>query len=111
VAEHRPSADAAGALERFLSHLEARNASPGTLVEYRRHVTEFLGFLADRRADWRGPDRATVRAYLASLADRHLAASTVGGRLAAMPLGRAGSRPTRWPASAPLGARGGCHAC
>ena len=84
MAEHRPSADAAGALERFLSHLEARNASAGTLVEYRRHVTEFLSFLADRGADWRGPDRATVRAYLASLADRHLAASTVGGRLAAI---------------------------
>ena len=84
MADHRPSADAAGALERFLSHLEARNASPGTLVEYRRHVTEFLSFLADRNADWRRPDRATVRAYLASLADRHLAASTVGGRLAAI---------------------------
>ncbi|HEX5578068.1 MAG TPA: tyrosine-type recombinase/integrase, partial [Candidatus Limnocylindria bacterium] len=34
--------------------------------------------------DWRRPDRATVRAYLASLADRRLAASTVGGRLAAI---------------------------
>jgi integrase/recombinase XerC len=84
VAEHRLSADAAGALERFLSHLEARNASPGTIVEYRRHVTEFLSFLTRRGADWRRPDRATVRAYLASLADRHLAASTVGGRLAAI---------------------------
>jgi site-specific recombinase XerD len=75
---------ATGALERFLSHLEARNASRGTLVEYRRHVTEFLSFLSGRGADWRRPDRATVRAYLASLADRHLAASTVGGRLAAI---------------------------
>ena len=84
MADRCPSADAAGALERFLSHLEARNASPGTLVEYRRHVTEFLSFLSDRGADWRHPDRATVRAYLASLADRHLAASTVGGRLAAI---------------------------
>ncbi|HEX5579841.1 MAG TPA: tyrosine recombinase XerC [Candidatus Limnocylindria bacterium] len=84
MAEHRLTADAAGALERFLSHLEARNASPGTRVEYRRHVSEFLGFLAHREADWRRPDRATVRAYLASLAERHLAASTVGGRLAAI---------------------------
>ena len=84
MADHRPSADAAGALERFLSHLEARNASSGTLVEYRRHVTEFLSFLNDRGADWRRPDRATVRAYLAWLADRKLAASTVGGRLAAI---------------------------
>jgi integrase/recombinase XerC len=84
VAEHRLSADVASALERFLSHLDSRNASPGTLVEYRRHVTEFLSFLAERGADWRRPDRATVRAYLASLADRRLAASTVGGRLAAI---------------------------
>ncbi|HKO34379.1 MAG TPA: site-specific integrase, partial [Candidatus Limnocylindria bacterium] len=84
MADRGPSADATGALERFLTHLEARNASPGTVVEYRRHVTEFLGFLSDRRADWRQPDRATVRAYLAALSDRQLAASTVGGRLAAI---------------------------
>jgi site-specific recombinase XerD len=84
VAEPGLSADAAGALERFLSHLDSRNASRGTLVEYRRHVTEFLAFLDQRGADWRRPERATVRAYLAALADRQLAASTVGGRLAAI---------------------------
>jgi site-specific recombinase XerD len=84
VAEPGLSADAAGALERFLSHLDSRNASRGTLVEYRRHVTEFLVFLDQRGADWRRPERATVRAYLAALAERQLAASTVGGRLAAI---------------------------
>jgi len=84
VADRQRPEDAAGALERFLSHLNSRNASPGTIVEYRRHVTEFLSYLANRGADWRHPDRATVRAYLAALADRHLAASTVGGRLAAI---------------------------
>jgi site-specific recombinase XerD len=84
VAEPQLSGDAAGALERFLSHLGSRNASRGTLVEYRRHVTEFLSFLAGRGADWRRPDRATVRGYLAELAERQLAASTVGGRLAAV---------------------------
>jgi site-specific recombinase XerD len=84
VAEPGLSADAAGAQERFLSHLDSRNASRGTLVEYRRHVTEFLAFLDQRGADWRRPERATVRAYLAALADRQLAASTVGGRLAAI---------------------------
>ena len=72
------------ALERFLAHLESRNASPGTLVEYRRHAGEFLSFLASRGDDWRAPDRAAVRAYLAGLADRDLAASSVGGRLAAI---------------------------
>jgi site-specific recombinase XerD len=84
VAEHAPAADAFSALERFLSHLSSRNAAGGTLVEYRRNATEFLSFLAERDVDWRNPDRATVRAYLAGLADRGLAASSVGGRLAAV---------------------------
>jgi site-specific recombinase XerD len=77
-------ADAARVLEAFLEGLSARNASARTIVEYRRHVTEFLGFLAQRGVDWRTPDRATVRAYLGTLADRELAATSVGGRLAAV---------------------------
>lgn len=84
MAERAPAADASSALERFLSHLESRNASSGTIVEYRRHATEFLDHLAARGVDWRRPDRAAVRAYLAALADRQLAASSVGGRLAAV---------------------------
>jgi len=84
VADRALAADASGALERFLSHLESRNASRGTIVEYRRHATEFLDHLAARGVDWRHPDRAAVRAYLATLADRELAASSVGGRLAAI---------------------------
>jgi site-specific recombinase XerD len=84
VADRAPAADASSALERFLSHLESRNASHGTIVEYRRHAGEFLTFLASRGTDWRQPDRAAVRAYLADLADRDLAASSVGGRLAAI---------------------------
>jgi integrase/recombinase XerC len=78
-----PAPDAADALEAFLSSLRGRNASAGTLTEYRRNAAEFLGFLAQRGVDWRTPDRATVRAYLAGLADRELAASSVAGRLAA----------------------------
>ena len=77
-------ADAARALEAYLEALAARNASPGTIVEYRRHATEFLSFLARRGVDWRSPNRATVRAYLSGLADRDLAASSVAGRLAAV---------------------------
>jgi site-specific recombinase XerD len=74
---------AAEARDRFLAHLAGRNASPGTVIEYRRHVTEFLQFLARRGDDWRDPDRAAVRAYLGELAERQLAPSTVGGHLAA----------------------------
>ena len=85
---HRSSTGAASGagtiLERFLQSLATRNASPRTVVEYRRHAGEFLTFLHGRGVDWRKPDRSTVRAYLSTLADRNLAASSVGGRLAAI---------------------------
>jgi integrase/recombinase XerC len=77
-------ADAAAALRRFLGHLESRNSSPGTIREYRRHVAQFFAFLDARGVAWTAPDRATVRAYLGTLAERGLSASTVGGRLAAI---------------------------
>ncbi len=77
-------AGSARALAAFLASLEGRNASPGTVTEYRRNAGEFLAFLAHRGIDWKAPDRGTVRAYLAGLADRGLAASSVAGRLAAV---------------------------
>ena len=76
--------DGQAALEAFLDGLAGRNASGGTIVEYRRHATEFLSFLAARGVAWTDPDRATVRAYLSELADRELAPSSVAGRLAAI---------------------------
>jgi site-specific recombinase XerD len=85
---HRGSVRAGGEaetiLERFLGSMASRNASPRTIEEYRRNAGEFLAFLVSRGVDWRSPDRATVRAYLSTLADRGLAASSVGGRLAAI---------------------------
>jgi integrase/recombinase XerC len=78
------SGDAAAALDRFLGHLSSRNSSPGTIREYRRHVAQFFAFLDSRGVAWAAPDRATVRAYLGTLAERGLSASTVGGRLAAI---------------------------
>jgi site-specific recombinase XerD len=71
-------------LERFLGSMTSRNASPRTVEEYRRNAGEFLHFLGRRGVDWRNPDRAAVRGYLTTLADRGLAASSVGGRLAAI---------------------------
>ncbi len=76
--------DARAALDAFLQGLRGRNAAPGTITEYRRNAGSFLAFLAERGVDWRSPDRATVRAYLATLADEHLAASSVNGRMAAV---------------------------
>jgi site-specific recombinase XerD len=94
--------EAATVLERFLDHLSSRNTSPRTVVEYRRHAGEFLAFLGARGVDWRSPDRSTVRAYLSTLADRNLAASSVGGRLAAIrSLYRHAAR-QGWIASDPL---------
>lgn len=76
--------DSERALGAFLTALRGRNASPGTVTEYRRNATEFLAFLAARGIDWRSPDRTTVRAYLAQLAERGLAATSVAGRLSAV---------------------------
>ncbi|MGH2462072.1 MAG: tyrosine recombinase XerC, partial [Candidatus Limnocylindria bacterium] len=75
---------AEAAVEQFISHLATRNAAPGTLTEYRRHVSEFVNFVTTHGVDWRAPDRATVRAWLATLADRELSASAVGSRLSAV---------------------------
>jgi site-specific recombinase XerD len=82
--ERELTPEARRALEAFLESLAGRNASPGTIIEYRRHGTEFLAFLAQRGVTWTDPDRATIRAYLAELADRGLAPSSVAGRLAAV---------------------------
>lgn len=77
------SGDAGEVLESFLAALTARNASTGTIVEYRRNVSQLVEFLDRRHVDWRAPGRPAVRAYLADLADRGLSASAVAGRLAA----------------------------
>jgi integrase/recombinase XerC len=76
--------DPKAAIEGFISHLATRNAAPGTLTEYRRNVSEFLGFVTARGVDWHAPDRATVRAWLSGLAERDLSASAVGSRLSAV---------------------------
>jgi integrase/recombinase XerC len=83
IASREIPADAQDALEAFLEGLAVRNASRRTIVEYRRHVTELLRFLAAHGADWRSPTRPMLRSYLATLADRDLAATSIAGRLAA----------------------------
>jgi integrase/recombinase XerD len=72
------------ALRRFEAHLGARNASRGTIREYRRSVSEFLDVLAAAGADWRSPRREAVHAHLARLADRGLAPATIAARLSAI---------------------------
>jgi integrase/recombinase XerC len=75
--------EAAAALDAFLVQLANRNAAPRTREEYRRNVGQYLEFLVEAGADWRRPDRATIRAWQGALAERGLAPSSVGGRLAA----------------------------
>jgi site-specific recombinase XerD len=83
VAETR-SVDAATALTGFLSDLHARNSADGTLVEYRRHVGEFLDHLDRRSVAWESLNRTTLRGYLAELSERGLSAAAVNGRLSAL---------------------------
>ena len=76
----------AEALERFLASLAARDSSPHTRRAYRVAVTQFLDWLegAGRGAEWTAPGRQALRGYLAELAERRLARSTISSRLAAL---------------------------
>jgi site-specific recombinase XerD len=78
-----PAGGSTQALAHFLEHLRGRNSSGRTIVEYERNAGEFLAFIEANGGSWLAPDRSTVRAYLANLADRGLAATSVGGKLSA----------------------------
>lgn len=71
------------ALQRFLQTLGARDASSHTRRSYAATVGTYLAWLDDRDVDWRRPDRASLRAYLAALGAGH-ARSSVAQRLAAI---------------------------
>lgn len=71
------------ALARFLRSLAARDTSAHTQRAYATAVGAYLAWLADRGSDWRGPERADLRAYLAVLGEHH-ARTTVAQRLAAI---------------------------
>ena len=70
-------------LDRFLTALEARDASPNTKRAYSTAIGAYLDWLADRSADWRRPGRPLLRSYLAEVSNGH-ARSTVAQRLAAL---------------------------
>jgi site-specific recombinase XerD len=71
------------ALGRFLGGLAARDASTHTQRSYGAALGAYLDWLEARGVDWRRPDRATLRAYLAELTEGH-ARTTVAQRLAAI---------------------------
>lgn len=71
------------ALERYLASLAARDASPHTRRAYATAISAYLEWLAAAGLDWRAPNRAALRAYLADLSEGH-ARTTVAQRLAAI---------------------------
>jgi site-specific recombinase XerD len=75
-----PGAEVAG---RFLSALIARGSSANTSRSYARTVETYLAWLAARGIDWREPSRATLRLYMADLAEGR-GKRTVAQRLAAL---------------------------
>ena len=79
----RTPAGGDAALARFLGGLAARDASEHTQRAYRTAVGMYLDWLAERDVDWRQPDRAALRAYLARLASTN-ARRSVAQRLAAI---------------------------
>ena len=71
------------ALERYLASLAARDASPHTRRAYATVLTAYLAWLDAAGLDWRAPERAALRRYLAELTEGH-ARTTVAQRLAAI---------------------------
>ncbi len=73
----------ADALERYLASLAARDASPHTRRAYATALAAYLEWLDAAAIDWRAPERAALRSYLAALGDGH-ARTTVAQRMAAI---------------------------
>jgi site-specific recombinase XerD len=70
-------------LDRFLSTLQARDASAHTIRSYRTAIGSYLDWCDERDVDWRSPSRPELRGYLAALGEGRSRA-TVGQRLAAI---------------------------
>jgi site-specific recombinase XerD len=70
-------------LDRFLSALRARDASPHTVRSYATAIGAYLDWSDERGIDWRSPTRQELRGYLSSLGEGRSRA-TVGQRLASI---------------------------
>lgn len=67
----------------FMQHLAARTLSTATKRSYRAVVERYLSWIDDEGIDWRQPERADLRRYVAQLGDG-AQRSTVQQRLAAL---------------------------
>jgi integrase/recombinase XerD len=81
-AKRKPAGDAAAL---FLDMMATeRGASANTLDGYRRDLEDYLDFLAGKKRNAAAASTEDIRAYLAALAKRSLAASSVARRLSAI---------------------------
>lgn len=72
-------------VEAFLEMMSAeRGAAQNTLAAYRRDLVDYLGFLADRGLSTLSANPSDLRAYMADLGRRHLAASSAARRLSTL---------------------------
>jgi integrase/recombinase XerD len=84
-APRRKKKQANDAVELFLDMMATeRGASVNTLDSYRRDVEDYTAFLASKKRDVDAATTADIRAYLAALAKRELASSSVARRLSAV---------------------------
>ncbi len=80
--KRKPASDA---VELFLDMMATeRGASGNTLDAYRRDLDDYSGFLASKKRSVDAATTADIRAYLAALAKRDLASSSVARRLSAV---------------------------
>ena len=72
-------------LDAFLDMMAAeRAAAANTLESYRRDLGDFAAFLARRRRTLEAASTAHIRAYLKTLSEAGMAASTTARRLSAL---------------------------
>jgi integrase/recombinase XerC len=75
-------------IEQFIAYLQyERNASPCTIREYRRDLTQFAEFLTppgERTMDIRRVDHKIIREFVSSMYDQNLERSSIARRLAAL---------------------------
>lgn len=75
-------------IERFIGYLQyEKNASPRTIEEYRRDVTQFRDFLTppgEKTLPLHEIDHKVIREFVSSLYDRNLERSSIARKLAAL---------------------------